>query len=72
MMATSLTWVYGQHLEKARPRRYATRKRIEYAFADLRRSLARRLKDEGFGIRCLDSPKPPQKPLIARLLDLAA
>ncbi|WP_156500070.1 hypothetical protein [Ectothiorhodospira sp. BSL-9] len=60
------------HLEKAPPRRYATRERTEYAFADLRRSLARRLNYEGFGIRCPDSPKPPQNTLIARLLELAA
>ena len=72
MMATTLTWVYGQHLEKAPPRRYATQERSEYAFADLRRALTRDLSNEGFGIRCPDSPKPPQNTLIARLLALAA
>jgi hypothetical protein len=29
MLATTITWIYGEHLQKAPPRRYATTKRTE-------------------------------------------
>jgi hypothetical protein len=72
MVATAITWIYGAQLAKAPPRRYATTKRTEYAFADLRRRLAQDLGGEGFGIDCADPGKPPQNPLLAAVMALVA
>lgn len=72
MLATTLTWIYGEHLDKAPKRRYATEKRTEFAFADLRRSLAKYIADDGFGIDCLPHKKTHQIPLIATIMRLVA
>ena len=72
MAATTITWIYGAHLNKAPPRRYATAKRSEYAFADLRRELAKDLGGQGFGIDCLGSGNAPRNPLIATVRGLVA
>jgi len=72
MMATTITWIYGACQLHAPPRRYATRERTEFAFADLRRALTRELARKGFGALCLPPDKPPRNPLIATLLDLVA
>ena len=70
MAATAITWIYGAHLHKAPPRRYATAKRTEYAFADLRRTLAKDLAGEGFGIDCQILGNATRNPLIATVMDL--
>ena len=44
----------------------------EYAFADVRRSLAKHLAREGFGIDCHDPEKSHQKPLISAVMRLVA
>jgi hypothetical protein len=44
-------------MEKAPPRGYATAKRTEYAFGDLRRGLAKDLGAQGFGIDCQGDDK---------------
>ncbi len=72
MAATTLTWIYGARLEKAPPRRYATAKRTEYAFADLRRALAKDFPSTGFGIDCGASEKTTRNPLIAAVMRLVA
>ena len=72
MAATAITWIYGAHLAKAPPRRYATTKRTEYAFADLRRALAKELGGRGFGIDCPDPGNGTRNPLIAAVMDLVA
>ena len=72
MAATAITWIDGAHLAKAPPRRYATAKRTEYAFADLRRALAKELGGRGFGIDCLDPGKATRNPLIGLVMDLVA
>ena len=72
MAATTSTWMYGAHLHKAPPRRYATAKRTQYAFADLRRALAKDLSDEGFGINCQIPGNATRNPLIATVMDLVA
>jgi hypothetical protein len=70
--ARTLTWIYGALLEKAPPRRYATAKRTEYAFGDLRRALAKDLGAQGFGIDCQGNDKATRNPLIAAVMDLVA
>ena len=44
----------------------------EFAFADVRRSLARHLAKEGFGIDCQDPCKPDRNPLISTVMRLVA
>jgi hypothetical protein len=72
MAATTITWIYGAHLTQAPPRRYATAKRTEYAFADLRRALAKDLGSEGFGIGCKTAGKADRNPPIGAVMDLVA
>lgn len=72
MAATTITWIYGAHLHQAPPRRYATTKRTEYAFADLRRALAKDLGGQGFGIDCRVPGNPSRNPLISAVMDLVA
>ena len=72
MAAATITWIYGAYLDKAPARRYATAKRIEYAFADLRRALAKDLGGQGFGIDCEISDKAARNPLIGMVMDLVA
>ena len=72
MAAATITWIYGAHLPKAPARRYATTKRTEYAFGDLRRALAKDLGGEGFGIDCQAGDNATRNPLIATVMDLVA
>ena len=72
MAATTITWIYAAHLHQAPIRRYASEKTTEFAFADVRRSLARHLAKEGFGIDCQDPGKPNRNPLISTVMRLVA
>lgn len=72
MAATTITWIYAEHLLQAPLRRYASEKTTEYAFADVRRSLAKQIAKEGFGIGCHDPDKPDRNPLIATVMRLVA
>ena len=72
MAATTLTWIYAAHLHQAPARRYRSENTTEYAFADVRRSLAKQLAREGFGIDCQDPEKSHRKPLISAVMRLVA
>jgi len=72
MAATTIVWIYAEHLQQAPIRRYASQNTTEYAFADVRRSLARHLAKEGFGIDCQDPGKPDRNPLISTVMRLVA
>jgi len=72
MAATTITWIYAEHLEQAPIRRYASQNTTEYAFADVRRALAKDLANEGFGIDCQDHAKPDRNPLISAIMRLVA
>jgi transposase len=72
MAATTITWIYAEHLKQAPIRRYASENTTEYAFADVRRSLAKQLANEGFGIDCQDADKSQRKSLISAVMDLVA
>jgi hypothetical protein len=72
MAATTITWIYGAHLHQAPPRRYATATRTEYAFADLRRALAKDLGRQGFSIDCRSPGNATRNPLIATVMALVA
>jgi hypothetical protein len=72
MVATTITWLYAEHLNHAPSRRYASQHTTEYAFADVRRALAKQLANEGFGIDCQDTGKPDRNPLISAVMRLVA
>jgi hypothetical protein len=72
MAATTITWIYAAHMNKAPIRRYASQHTSEYAFADVRRALAKRIDQEGFGIDCHDRTRSDQNPLISVLMRLVA
>lgn len=72
MVATTITWIYAEQLNTAPIRRYATAERTEYAFADVRRSLAKSIGRGSFGIDCQDLSKPKRNPLIATIMRLVA
>jgi len=72
MAATTITWIYAAHLKQAPIRRYASQNTTEYAFADVRRSLAKHLANEGFGIVCQYPDKPDRIPLISAVMRLVA
>ena len=72
MAATAIVWIYGARLDKAPARRYASAKRTEYAFADLRRALAKDLGGQGFGIDCLADVKATRNPLLRAVMALVA
>lgn len=72
MAATTITWIYAAHLEQAPIRRYASENTSEYTFADVRRSLAKHLAREGFGIDCQGLAKPNRNPLISTVMRLVA
>jgi hypothetical protein len=65
----AVAWIYGAHLHQAPPQRYATAKRTEYAFADLRRALAKDLDGGGFSIDCRMPGNATRNPLIAKVMD---
>jgi hypothetical protein len=72
MAATTITWIYAAHLQQAPVRRYASNNTSEYAFADVRRSLANEFASEGFGIDCLETHKSSRIPLISTIMRLVA
>jgi DDE superfamily endonuclease len=72
MAATTITWIYAGLLPQAPARRYASQKTTEFAFADARRSLAKHLADEGFGIVCQNPRKLGRIPLISTVMRLVA
>jgi hypothetical protein len=72
MAATTITWIYAAHLRQAPHRRYASQNTSEFAFADVRRTLAKELAEEGFGIDCHDPGKPHGKALISAVMRLVA
>ena len=72
MVATTITWIYAGHLPQAPIRRYASQRTTEYAFADVRRVLAKHIAKEGFDIDCPHSRKPDRNPLISIVMRLVA
>jgi len=72
MAATTLTWIYAAHLPQPPTRRYASRTTREFAFADVRRALAKQLAEQGFEGDCPDADKPRGKSLISVVMRLVA
>jgi hypothetical protein len=72
MAATTITWIYAAHMPQPPLRRYASEHTTEFAFADVRRALAKEIGRGGFGIDCSDAGKSSKKPLIAVIMQLVA
>jgi len=72
MAATTLVWIYAARLQQTPARRYATHERREYAFADVRRSLAHEIGKPDFDIGCPTPLRPARYPLIATIMRLVA
>jgi len=70
--ATTLVWIYAARLQHTPAQRYATHERREYAFADVRRSLAHEMGKADFDIGCSIPLKPARNPLIATIMRLVA
>jgi len=72
LAATTLVWLYACRLEKTPARRYATQKRTEFAFADVRRIMAHEIGKPSFVIGCPKRFKPAQNSLIHVFMQLLA
>lgn len=60
MMATTLTWVYADHLQTAPDRKHKIRGRSSFAFSDVRKIIAEAALSDDFRSVC---PLPVQRPL---------
>jgi hypothetical protein len=72
MAATTLTWIFADRMDHTPARRYATNTRTEYAFADVRRSIADTIAKQGFDIGCPKVTKPERKSLLSTFMRLVA
>ena len=72
MMATSLTWIYADLLEKAPHRRHAIKGRKHFAFSDIRRCIAKDALDDNFNRVFPVSHKTVINSIVATLLRIAA
>jgi SRSO17 transposase len=72
MLATTLAWIYAERLEHTPKRRYTNRQRTEFAFADVRRTLAEEIGKPGFIIGCHKSHKSTENTLLQTFMRLVA
>ena len=72
MMATSLTWIYANRLEKTPDRRHAVKGRRHFAFSDIRRRIAEDALDDNFGLLFPVPQKSVVNSLVNTLLRMAA
>ena len=72
MLATTLVWIYAERLDHTPKRRYASQSRTEYAFADVRRTMADEIGKPGFVIGCLKSHKPTENTRLQTFMRLVA
>ena len=72
LAATTITWLYAAHLPHAPARRYASQKTTEFAFGDVRRSLAKDIGKGSFDIDCQSPRKPERNSIISTVMRLVA
>lgn len=72
MMATTLTWVYADHLQNVPNRRHKIRGRAGFAFSDVRRIIAEATLNSDFQSVCPCPVQTPQNPFIKTLLRMVA
>lgn len=72
MMATTITWIYADHLGKTPQRCYAVNNRNHFAFSDVRKLITQAALDKDFVCFCPKPDKPPQNSFISALLRMVA
>lgn len=72
MMASTLTWIYADHLKTDPQRRHKVKGRTSFAFSDVRRLIAEAALDEDFVRVCPKPGNPAKNPLVAVLLRMVA
>jgi len=72
MMATTVTWIYADHLDQAPKRCYAVNNRQHFAFSDVRKLITQAALDKDFVSVCPKPGKPTQNSFIGALLRMVA
>ena len=72
MMATTLTWVYADHLQTAPDRKYKIRGRSGFAFSDVRRIIAEAALSDDFRSVCPLPEQRPQNSFVKTMLRMVA
>ena len=72
MMATTITWIYADHLEKTPQRCYAVNNRAHFAFSDVRKLITQAALNKNFDTFCPKPGKPKQNSFISALLRMVA
>ena len=72
MTVTTLVWIYAECLDNTPKRQYPSQNRTEYAFADVRRTMADEISKPGFVIGCHKSHKLPENTLLHSFMRLVA
>ncbi|MCB1935360.1 MAG: transposase [Nitrosomonas sp.] len=72
MMATAITWIYADHLEKTPQRCYAVNNRRHFAFSDVRKLITRAALNKDFDSFCPKHVKTTRNSIIDTLLRLVA
>ena len=72
MMATTLTWIYADRLQKMPDRKYKIKGRASFAFSDVRRIMAEAILDPDFQSICPLPTQTRQNSIIKTLLRMVA
>ena len=72
MMATTVTWVYADHLDHTPKRCYAVNNRKHFAFSDVRKLITQVALDKDFVTVCHKPGKPTRNAFITTLLRMVA
>jgi hypothetical protein len=72
MMATTVTWIYADHLDHTPKRCYAVNNRKHFAFSDVRKLITQAALDNNFVTVCHKPHKPKQNYFISALLRMVA
>lgn len=72
MMATTITWLYADHIKADPERRHKVKGRTSFAFSDVRRLIADAALTEDFARVCPKPSNTPHNSLVAVLLRMVA
>ena len=72
MMASTVTWIYADRLDRTPTRCYAVNNRKHFAFSDVRKLITQAALDKDFVSVCPKPGKPTQNSFIAALLRMVA
>jgi hypothetical protein len=72
LYASTITWIYADHLKADPERRHKVKGRTSFAFSDVRRLIAEAALDDDFDRVCPKPGNPPKNSLVAVLLRMVA